>query len=86
MEYFDDRTVQEQKQEYAEYRDVVQPEKSQDTAPAPEPVSIQDGQQTQMMKMFADDVGKIMGEMINKIESMNNTIFTLQNDINTVLY
>ena len=68
--------------EYAEYRDDVQQGHGLDQQSGqPIPPNV-DGQQVDMMKTFATDIGKVMGEMLNKIESLNNTVFTLQSEMN----
>lgn len=41
-------------------------------------------QQAEVLKQFANDIGKVMGDMVNKIESLNNTVFVLQNEMNEV--
>lgn len=68
---------QQPRQEYAEYKDVGQQEKN----PVPESSN---NQQAEMMKSFAEDIGKVMGDVIGKIENLNNTVFNLQNDLNEV--
>jgi hypothetical protein len=72
--------------EYAEYNDVTQPgqdpDPNQQPGGQPVPPGSVDGQQVEMMKTFATDIGKVMGEMLNKIESLNNTVFTLQSEMN----
>jgi len=67
--------------EYTDFQDVQQP------PPAPPPghsgnPSMQDNQQVELMKQFADDIGKVMGDIVNRIESLNNTVFVLQNEMN----
>lgn len=73
--------------EYEEYNEVRQPP-SQRTGSTntvgQQSIDNQNGQQTEMMKIFASDIGKVMGEMLNRIESINNTVFTLQNEMNTL--
>lgn len=79
------RDSQQPGQEYAEYKDMGKQdgtnenfqEKSNSTGST-------NNQQAEMMKVFAEDIGKVMGEMIGKIETLNNTVFTLQNEINEV--
>lgn len=72
--------------EYTEYHDIMgqspgpQPSTQPDHQPSP-PGNV-DGQQVEMMKTFATDIGKVMGEMLNKIETLNNTVFTLQSEMN----
>ena len=69
--------------EYTEYNDMVQPgQPSQPPDHQPASPSNVDGQQVEMMKTFATDIGKVMGEMLNKIENLNNTVFTLQSEMN----
>ena len=76
--------------EYAEYHDMTQPDQGPgpqpNTQPGHQPVSPDnvDGQQVEMMKTFAADIGKVMGEMLNKIETLNNTVFTLQSEMNDI--
>lgn len=41
-------------------------------------------QQVEMMKSFSEDIGKVMGDVIGKIENLNNTVFNLQNELNEV--
>jgi hypothetical protein len=71
--------------EYAEYNDMTP---GQDHGPNQQPSGQSvppgsvDGQQVEMMKTFATDIGKVMGDMLNKIESLNNTVFTLQSEMN----
>jgi hypothetical protein len=64
--------------EYVEYRDVAPNNVGEQQPNAPH------GQQEEMMKTFAADIGKVMGEMLNKIESLNNTVFTLQNEMHDI--
>jgi hypothetical protein len=72
--------------EYAEYHDVAQqghgPGPNQQPGGQPVPTGNVNGQQVEMMKTFATDIGKVMGDMLNKIESLNNTVFTLQSEMN----
>ncbi len=74
--------------EYAEYQDMTQPGQGPDSQPntqpghQPVPPGNADGQQVEMMETFATDIGKVMGEMLNKIETLNNTVFTLQSEMN----
>lgn len=76
--------------EYAEYHDMMQPGQGPGPQPNPQPghqpspTGNVDGQQVEMMKTFATDIGKVMGEMLNKIETLNNTVFTLQNEMNDI--
>ena len=85
---------QQPDQEYAEYKDIGQQEnnsnpnisnnqQNQQAEKSLDPNS-SNNQQAEMMKVFAEDIGKVMGEMINKIETLNNTVFTLQNEVNEV--
>jgi hypothetical protein len=66
---------------YAEYQDVQSKEQQdhlrEDNVP-------KNDQQMEMMKTFATDIGKVMGDMLNKIESLNNTMFTLQSEVDTI--
>ncbi len=64
-------------QEYVKYSDIKQQEKDTDQNPS-------NNRQEEIMKTFADDIGKVMGDMINKIEALNNTVFALQNEVNEV--
>jgi hypothetical protein len=68
---------QRQGQQYAEYKDVRQQEKNQGS-------DLSNNKQEAMMKSFAEDIGKVMGDVIGKIESLNNTVFNLQNELNEV--
>ena len=61
-------------QKYAEYKDVKHQDKNPDS----------NNQQADMMKSFAEDIGKVMGDVIGKIENLNNTVFNLQNELNEV--
>ena len=74
--------------EYAEYHDIMgqSPGPQPNTQPGhqPSPPGNVDGQQVEMMKTFATDIGKVMGEMLNKIETLNNTVFTLQSEMNDI--
>lgn len=36
----------------------------------------------EMMQTFASDIGKVMGEMLNRIETLNNSVFSLQSELN----
>lgn len=72
-------------QEYAEYKDIGQQGQPQGNVKNKDAnIGASNNQQTEMMKTFADDIGKVMGEMINKIETLNNSVFTLQNELNEV--
>jgi hypothetical protein len=82
--------------EYTEYNDVAHQSPGPNQRPSGQPVppgSVDgqpvppgsvDGQQVEMMKTFATDIGKVMGDMLNKIESLNNTVFTLQSEMNDI--
>lgn len=73
-------------QEYTEYKDLRQQEKnsSYSNESSSNDKQAEMMQQTEMMKVFADDIGKVMGDVIGKIESLNNTVFNLQNELNIV--
>lgn len=70
--------------EYVEYRDVApdSPNLNQQSNGQQTSTNSGDGKQVEMMKTFATDIGKVMGDMLNKIESLNNTVFTLQSEMN----
>ncbi len=71
------RDSQKPNQEYAEYRNVSQQDK--DANP-----NTPNNQQIEIMKTFAEDIGKVMGDVISKIENINNTVFNLQNELSEV--
>lgn len=73
----------QQEIEYTEFQDVSQGSINSMQQP---PVSPIDNQQTQqdIIKQFTDDIGKVMEGMIEKIETLNNVVFSLQNELNTV--
>ena len=48
----------------------------------PEANSPVQDQQVEIIKQFANDIGKVMGDMVNKVEALNNTVFVLQNEMN----
>lgn len=41
-------------------------------------------QQNEMMRQFTEEIGKIMGDMVGKIEYLNNTVFTLQSELSEI--
>ena len=90
MQYVESETedvpsFQKPGQEYAEYKDIGQQGQPQGNVKNKDAnIGASNNQQTEMMKTFADDIGKVMGEMINKIETLNNSVFTLQNELNEV--
>lgn len=72
-------------QEYAEYKDIGQQGQQRGNVKNNDAnIGSSNSQQAEMMKTFADDIGKVMGDMINKIETLNNSVFTLQNELNEV--
>lgn len=70
--------------QYTDYQDLSHVERGQGLGTQPAPSNGKGDQQMDMMKTFATDIGKVMGEMLNKIESINNTVFTLQTEVNTI--
>jgi hypothetical protein len=68
----------QQEQEYAEYDDIGQQENNSSNQIS----NLSNDQQAEMMKVFAEDIGKVMGDVIGKIESLNNTVFSLQSELN----
>jgi hypothetical protein len=75
--------------EYTEYHNMMQQDQGPGSQPNTQhnyqpPPSNVDGQQIEMMKTFATDIGKVMGDMLNKIETLNNTVFTLQSEMNDI--
>jgi hypothetical protein len=61
---------------------IPKPNSAIDNQHVPKPDSAIDNQQTDALKHFADDIGKIMGDMVTRVESLNNTVFVLQNELN----
>ncbi len=68
--------------QYAENHDVPQPGPSYTNNHAEVPPTNQNNQE--MMQTFAGDIGKVMGEMLNRIETLNNSVFSLQSELNTM--
>jgi hypothetical protein len=71
---------QNKEQEYAEYKDMGKDKPLERNVDQ----TLSNNQQTEMMKAFADDIGKVMGDMIGKIEGLNNTVFSLQSELNEI--
>jgi hypothetical protein len=71
---------QKQDREYAEYNDVGKSKRQERNVDQ----TSSNNQQTEMMKAFADDIGKVMGDVIGKIEGLNNTVFSLQTELNEI--
>lgn len=69
--------------QYTEYKDLEQREKNNINR-THQNQGVSGDQQIQMMKSFTEDIGKVMGDVIGKIESLNNTVFNLQNELNEV--
>jgi hypothetical protein len=71
---------QKRDQGYTEYKDIGKNEHpGRDTNHG-----LSNNQQAEMMKAFADDIGKVMGDVIGKIEGLNNTVFSLQSELNEI--
>lgn len=66
----------------AEYNDVIPDHDHNSNLQRDTSQGNADGQQIEIMKTFATDIGKVMGDMLNKIETLNNTVFTLQSEMN----
>jgi hypothetical protein len=71
---------QKQNQEYTEYRDVGKDKQQERNSNQ----TLSNNQQAEIMKVFADDIGKVMGDVIGKIEGLNNTVFSLQSELNEI--
>lgn len=64
--------------------DVPQPGPSYTNNHTGLPPTNQNNQQGEMMQTFASDIGKVMGEVLNRIETLNNSVFSLQSELNTM--
>ncbi len=88
MQYSDNDNVdmfqdsRQPSQEYVEYRNLPKSDKYDDNKYDKDTKT--DNQQSEMMKTFAEDIGKVMGDVIGKIENLNNTVFSLQSELNEV--